>query len=137
MTENKGIKARAIASELGIDLDDVSHSYDNTYECEGIDYTVLNEDERTEAVTSYIKDSVWAFNSSFLSNMTDIDEDVFKILSEKCEDGNASILSLIEKTCGLESFVEESVNLDGHGHFLSSYDGDELELENDLYAYKQ
>lgn len=37
----------------------------------------------------------------------------------------------------MDKIVDECISMDGRGHFISYYDGDEVELENDLYAYRQ
>jgi hypothetical protein len=56
--------------------------------------------------------------------------------SKKCEGANDSILALIEKTDGgLDGFVEEAVSVDGRGHFLSGYDGEECEV-GEFFAYR-
>lgn len=34
------------------------------------------------------------------------------------------------------NFVRMQANADGYGHFLSGYDGEELELTDDLFAYR-
>lgn len=99
------------------------------YDVCGNRYLVLTEDERDVWVTEHIKESLWAFNSWFLAGETNMDETIFEALSEKCEDGNNAILSLIEKTCGLEAFIEAVVSIDGCGHFLSPYDGNEGDVE--------
>lgn len=36
----------------------------------------------------------------------------------------------------MELIVEECIDLDGVAHFIARYDGDEIELENGLYAYR-
>lgn len=92
------------------------------------EYLVLNEEEREERVTDYIKQSLWAFNASFLAGETGLPEEVFTALNEKCESGNEAIEKLIEKTCGMESFVDAATSADGYGHFLSPYDGEEHEI---------
>jgi hypothetical protein len=96
------------------------------------EYLVLTEDEAEEKATDYIKESVWAFNSSFLSSHTGIDEDVFKLLSEKCEDSNDAILSMIKD---FDHFVSDAISSDGRGHFIASYDHDEHieEINNTEY----
>lgn len=129
------VKAEALAKSLGINVEEVElkGSY---YVAEGYDYEVHNEEEREERVTEYIRNSLWAFTPSFLANMTELPEEVFEVLSEKCENGNDAIERIITKTCGLEAFVDEAIRYDGYGHFMSSYDGEEIELEGDLYAYK-
>jgi len=83
------------------------------------EYLVLTEDEAEEKAKDYIKQSVWAFNSSFLSSHTGIDEDVFKLLSEKCESSNDAILSMIKD---FDHFVSDAISTDGRGHFISNYD---------------
>ena len=40
-------------------------------------YMVLTDEEADEKVKEYIKDSVWAFNSSFLSSHSKADEKSF------------------------------------------------------------
>ena len=89
------------------------------------EYLVLTDDEADEKVAEYIKDSVWAFNPSFLSSHSGIDEDVFKLLQDKCESANEAVLKLIKD---FDKFVEDAVATDGRGHFLSSYDGEENEI---------
>jgi len=96
------------------------------------EYLVLTEDEAEEKAADYIKESVWAFNSSFLSSHTGIDEDVFKLLSEKCESSNDAILSMIKD---FDHFVSDAISSDGRGHFIASYDHDEHieEINGDEY----
>lgn len=92
---------------------------------QGTDYTAGNEEEMTEAVTEDIKQTLWAFNSSFLANQTDLPEEVFTALQPQCENANDAIEKLIDRSCGMESFVESAVSEDGRGHFLNRYDGTE------------
>ena len=37
----------------------------------------------------------------------------------------------------MNAIVDECIRLDGYGHNLSSWDGKTIELEDDMYAYKQ
>ena len=71
-------------------------------------------------------------NSSFLSSHTGIDEDVFKLLSEKCESSNDAILSMIKD---FDHFVYDAICSDGRGHFIAHYDHDEHieEINNTEY----
>ena len=131
METETNTKHRALAEFLNIDLEDVD-SYED-------DYLVLTDDEADEAVREYIKDSVWAFNASFILCECGLDgsgEDSLKAMQEKsCESANDFILSLIEKTCGLDEFVDSAVCADGRGHFLSSYDGEENE-QGEYFIYR-
>ena len=131
---------KALAAFLGCNVDDVSEmSYKQygapSFEAEGKEYIVATDDEANDAVTEYIKDSVWAFNASFLASMTDVPEEAFSSLKDQCESGNDWVLRLIEKTCGLSDFVDAAVSADGRGHFLSSYDGNENE-SGEYFIYR-
>lgn len=92
-------------------------------------YLVLTDEEADEKAAEYIKNSLWAFNPSFLASMTDLDEEVFQAISDngKCESNNDVIYNTIHKTCGIKEFVSASISSDGRGHFMSSYDGHENE----------
>ena len=46
------------------------------------------------------------------------------------------MVALIKKTCGLQHFIAKAVQADGSGHFLASYDGDEIDLGGNVYAYR-
>jgi len=97
------------------------------------DYLVLTDKEADMMAKDYIKESVWAFNADFILSECGLDrsgEESLKAMQQKsCESANDFILSLIEKTCGLDSFVESAISADGRGHFLSSYDGEENEIK--------
>ena len=36
----------------------------------------------------------------------------------------------------VDKIVEEEIDLDGRGHLIAAYDGEEIELPGDLYAYR-
>ena len=95
-------------------------------------YHVCTDEEADELTAEYIKESVWAFNPGFLSNQTGIDQEVFEMLSEKCEGANDAILSMIDDFKG---FVADAIAADGRGHFLNNWDGSETEqkAQNEMY----
>lgn len=106
------------------------------------DYLVLTDEEADEKAKEYITDSLWAFNPSFLASMTDFDEEIFQAIADngKCESNNDVIYNTIQKTCGINDFVEAAVQADGRGHFMSSYDGNENEETvhgETFYIYRQ
>ena len=88
------------------------------------DWIVLTDEEADDMAKELICGSVWAFAPWFLSAHTSIDEDVFKLLQEKCEDSNDAILSMIKD---IDEFWNDAINADGRGHFISHYDGYEHE----------
>jgi len=132
LTKNE--KVRALQNHLDLNDDEVNNITFNGDEFLHGDreYLILTDDEAEEKATDYIRESVWAFNSSFLSCHTGIDEDVFKLLSEKCESSNDAILSMIKD---FDHFVGDAICSDGRGHFIASYDHDEHieEINNTKY----
>lgn len=110
------------------------------YVClDGEEYAIAFDDDMADSACGrYIEDSVWAFNSAFLSDMTGLDIEVFDALTRSglCEGANKAILSIINDTCGIDEFCEAAINADGRGHFLSPYDGEEIELACGGYAYR-
>ena len=99
------------------------------------EYAIGDDAAADSAAKEYIVGSVWAFNASFLAGETDLPQEVFEAMQVKCEGANEPILMLIEKTCGLASFVQSAISADGRGHFLSSYDGEENEQDG-LFIYR-
>lgn len=69
----KALKQHLVDEEgVGIyELGDIDNSYGNEYETEYGDYLVLTDDEADQALKEYIEQSVWAFNTSFLSYFID------------------------------------------------------------------
>ena len=128
-------RIKALSKYLELTKEEEQEIYYESYDiyCYGNqEYLVLTDDEADEKVAEYIKDSVWAFNPSFLSSHSGIDEDVFKLLQDKCESANEAVLKLIKD---FDEFVEDAVATDGRGHFLSSYDGEENDHEHDNETY--
>lgn len=123
----------ALAAFLDTSPEDVDEDGDlyglTTFSAEGGEYAVGTEDEADEAVVSYVKDSLWAFNAEFLASQTGLPREVFAALQDRCEGANDVFLELVEKHCegGIESFAEDAARCDGRGHFLASYDGNENE----------
>lgn len=129
-------KLEALAKHLDVEPGELSESrYDsNVIEYGREEYLILDDSEADEAVSEYIKESAWAFRPEFLaSHMTGIDPEDLAPIQEKCESANPIILKLIDD---LEHFIEDAVRSDGRGHFLSSYDGEEIELEGGFFAFR-
>lgn len=92
-------------------------------------YICLTDEEADKKAADYIKDSLWAFNASFLSEQTGLDAEVFEAIANngKCESNNDTLYNLISKMGDIESFISDAISADGRGHFMSSYDGEETE----------
>ena len=99
----------------------------STVEIDGEEWALGTDEEANKAVKSYIKESLWAFNKTFLADQTGLPEEVFAALQVDCENSNDAILSIIEKCGDMDSLVSDAVSSDGRGHFLSPYDGEEKE----------
>jgi hypothetical protein len=95
-------------------------------ETEPGEYAIAFSDEIADnAAKQYIEDSLWAFNADFLASETDMPVEIYKALQPQHENSNDAILKIVEKTCGLDSFVSAAISADGRGHFMSSYDSSE------------
>lgn len=124
-------KAKALASHLGIKVNEARDLINNQ------DCLVLSDSEANSRCYDSILDSLWAFRSEFLAAhlKKGISVDVVDLIQSNglCEGNNEAIKSLIDD---LEYLVEDAIRCDGRGHFIAQYDGEEIELSNDLYAYR-
>jgi len=124
----------ALAGYLKIDPEEIIETSWG-FDADGSEYLVLTDSEADERVKEYIQDSLWAFNASFLASETGLPEEMFAACQDKCEGANDGFLKAVESTCGLDTFAESAVCADGRGHFLSSYDGEEIEA-GDYFIYR-
>jgi len=121
-------KIEALAKHLNCSIDEAINNMD--------DYSVLTNDEANRSARGYIEESVCFFNPSFIVNHSKVDQEVIKKLQELCEGSNKAIRTLIKD---FDHFVDEAIATDGRGHFMSSYDGLEHEVNingTDYYIYK-
>ena len=139
-------KIKALKIELNdLDMKVKQSKYDkDTFETEQGDFLVLTDKEADEKCKDYIKDTLWAFNTSFIlehmrgyKNTNDFEDRCItnalsKLQEDLCESANPLIERLIDD---LDEFVKDAVDADGRGHFLASYDGDEREVEVDGTKY--
>jgi hypothetical protein len=96
------------------------------------DYLVCTDEESTKLSKEYILDSLWAFDSKFLlshtnytgNNFERICKSLTNMCGELCEDANDIITLLLNDN--LDKFVDDAISVDGRGHFLSFYDGNEV-----------
>lgn len=132
----------ALSEEFGCAPKDVGEYEDGEYEIDGIDYLVLTDSEADEKVKEYVEKNLWAFSPTFLSSMTGVDENVFEVLQDHCmcEGSNEAIKLILDATnTSIEEVAEEAIKWDGRGHFLSSYNGEEIEVYADgefYYCYR-
>ena len=137
-------EAKALIKEIGrFEEASYDHWGLTVLDAENGEYAIaFSKDESDKAVAEYIKETAWAFVPSFIiehSEVLDYDEPsrmIIKAIQEQYERGNEAILKLIDD---LEEFVEDAIRYDGRGHFLSGYDGNEIEInvsDRIIYLYR-
>lgn len=111
---------------------------DSLFEVGGAEYLVLTDSEADQRCAECIKDSLWAFNASFLSahmknrlDKSGIDA-LQEMQSKLCESANPIVLNMIDD---LDYLIEDAINADGRGYFLADYDFEEIE-QGDFYIYR-
>lgn len=121
--------------QIGDDVEIVRHDVD-TYEIGKKTYLIVDIGKATDLAKENMYESLWAFNSVFLESETGIDRDVFRAIAEngQCENNNRVIEKLIEmSSTSLDDFYQSAIDEDGLGHFLSTYDGEEIPLDYQDY----
>jgi hypothetical protein len=133
-------RKEALAKHLNIDADDIKEQSwsDSEFEAEGGDWLVLTDEEADERVKEQLKETLWAFRAEFIASHTrnGLSDECIKALKkmqgELCESANPIVEALIED---LDAFYADAMRSDGRGHFLSSYDGEEIEA-GEYYIYR-
>lgn len=115
-----------------------------TFEVIGNEYKVLTDAEADEETKNQIIDSLWAFNANFIlqhtefyNNSTDREDAEFcdsleQLQGSICESANSIVKALITD---IDTFVDDAIDADGRGHFLSFYDGREHE-QDEFFIYR-
>tara|TARA_R100001443_G_scaffold87833_1_gene94380 strand:+ start:678 stop:1097 length:420 start_codon:yes stop_codon:yes gene_type:complete len=122
----------ALKKHIDCKYSDITKEGKTNYFIGNQEYLVLNDEEAQTRCEEDIKQSIWAFNSSFLSFHTGINEDIIKLVQEHCESSNDMLLNSIKD---IQKFINEAIVSDGRGHFISYYDGNEHE-QDDLFIYR-
>ncbi len=124
--------------------DEIEHVEDDTYMVCHQEHIICADKKADELAADYIENSLWAFNPSFICDCIDglsdsartAIEDMLKHSQQTlCEDANDAILRLVSGN--LQDLINAAIQANGRGHFLSSYDGEEIEIARGLYAYRQ
>jgi len=143
--DTKNAAVAALAKWLG---EDASAFEEARQDCYGLtvfeigrdSYAIGTDEEADAACESYIEDSIWAFNAEFICGCCGLPHELAEAIAawqgKACEGANEGLLKLVNNCCGLDHFTQEAVSADGRGHFLASYDGDEIDLGGGLFAYR-
>lgn len=137
-------KAAALADYLGAEVKKGESPNEYTTDS-GRTYKVFTGAEADEAAKEYIAASLWAFNADFVLDHSEAanalsvweraeaEEALQEMQAKLCESATPLVRCLI---ADLDEFIDDAVRADGRGHFIAQYDGDEIELGGDLYAYR-
>ena len=131
-------KIEALAKFLEIGIEDITETDWDTLKAEGAEYLVLTDEGAYDKAYSEIEESLWAFNADFIIDMCGFsggEKSLMAMQRESCENCNEFIKAMIEGTCGMDSFVESAIESDGRGHFISGYDGEEVE-QDEYFIYR-
>lgn len=137
----------AAAQVLGCDVEEIEQlSYDhygmNIYTDGNQEYAIGTDEEASQAARDEILESLWAFNAEFILNHSKagskptLVKALRKVQEELCEDASEFVKALITD---LDEFIEDAIQADGRGNFLSPYDNEEQEIDIDgeyFYAYR-
>lgn len=107
--------------------------------CEGDEqeFLICDKGGREIEVRDYIRESLWAFNTRFILDHSNIKYSNIKCYANEvvkefqkmqevlCESANELVYAMIKD---FDQFVQDAVKSDGYGHFLSPYDGKEHEV---------
>jgi len=129
-------KMETLAEYQGVEPEDINGGYgDGVYKIGSKEFLVLTDEEATIFTANYIAQSLWAFNEWFLVDFMPegVTEDVIKAVKKECENGNAALLSMVGNR--FDDLVKEAISLDGRGHFLATYDGEEWQKDG-FFIYR-
>ena len=131
-------KIEALAKFLEIGIEDITETDWDTLEADGSEFLVLTDEEADAKAYSEIEESLWAFNADFIIDMCGFsggEKSLIAMQRESCEDCNEFIKAMIKGTCGMDSFMNRAIKYDGRGHFISGYDGEEVE-QDEYFIYR-
>lgn len=90
----------------------------------------FDDEHADSAAAEEILASLFFFSKNFLETITGL-SGAFQCVSEMSEvEANNFVRVLVENTCGLDYLIAEAIAWDSRGHFLSRYDGSEVEFKD-------
>ena len=124
------IHLQVAADDVDVDITQSTHS-DLEFEHGRQSYVVMTDAEADDAARESLRDSLWAFQSSFLRSYIPALRNAAaarafdKMRETLCEDANELVSALLgarEDEC-----LADAISADGRGHTLAPYDGEESE----------
>lgn len=83
------------------------------------------EEEANKAARQSIEDSICYFRPDFIAAHSDVPEEVFDFLANKCFDNNEAYKSMIYD---VDDFIDDAIDADGRGRFLNVCDSKEYKI---------
>ena len=139
-------KRAALAVHLDIDADVIAvRDYDDCLFGEGQDfdheYLVLTDEEATQRALIAARDSLWAFRGAFWGGYTNLSpssiQAIGKVQEILCEDAGPVLAAIVGAR--LDEMLIDAIDVDGRGHFLAGYDGEENAVDHNgetFYVYR-
>lgn len=117
------ITVKDIKNALAVDKKRDSHWGLPVLIIDNEEYAVAESNEAaSKAVRRVVEDSICYFRPDFLATHSDVPEEVFEFLANKCFDNNEAYKAMIYD---MDDFIDDAIDADGRGHFLNSYDSKE------------
>jgi hypothetical protein len=138
-------RKQALAQYLGVEPDDLrAVEWDaHTFKIGNgnQEHMILTDREATQAARRYILESLWAFRAGFIydhmsAKLQEVlsEGDIKQYCAARYEDANPWIAAIIRSK---REFVADAIRADGRGHFMSSCDGEEHEIDGGRwYVYR-
>jgi len=138
------MKKQELSKFLGCEVEEITETTYGTYEQGRCEYMVLTDAEAEVEAKKRILDDIWAFRASWLirhvkgyAKLSQEQEktlvEAIEMLQDKlCESANPILLAMIENT---NVFIADAIDADGRGHFLGTYDGEEVEA-GEFFIYR-
>jgi hypothetical protein len=118
-----------------------SHYGLDVYGYNGQEYAVAdNDDAADEAAAEAVMESLWAFRARFIAGhcTTKLNDKhiqaIEKMQGEMCEGAGPIIEALLGNN--LDAAIDDAIESDGRGHFLSHQDGEEHDGEEYFPGWK-
>lgn len=126
-------KLEALVSELGVDIEAISrhNPRESAVEVGEITYMILTDEEADDLASENIQNTLWACESGFLTRhmgLPSLASEMVAAAQREMHDGINDVLHNLVKD--MDSLVEEAIYSDGRAHFLNTYDGKEMEVQD-------
>lgn len=129
----KDVTAEDIKNALVADIKRVTHWDLPVLIIDDEEWAVAkSEEEANKAARQAVEDSICYFRPDFLAAHSNVPEEVFVFLTNKCFDNNEAYKSMIYD---MDDFIDDAIDADGRGHFLNSCDSKEYKI-GEYFLYR-